>query len=351
MWRTNAALTERHAYDSRPQSWPVLRRGINFWVKDHRQVYLIGNPVIWWSSSLAIAAYLGLRALLVIRAKRGYRDLSKPKIAFYDEVCSSLVIAWALHYLPFFLMQRQLFLHHYLPALYFAVLLFCAVFDYVTSSIRPRTRVQVAAVILIVAIWSWSHWSPLAYAGEWTKGKCEKGKWLSSWDFSCNDFHDNLGMYSAVPAVPSEKIDSSVAQNADTVTTTFVEEAPEPIQNVFEAVEPPTEEKTVDPVGPQNEVQMQESTAAAPPMGSDAPVLEDTRAPVGVDAGAPAVTDGAEDVGGWQGGAEEDGRKDEPAKVQEGVAPIGVGSVDVPEMPLDQEKEDLVDQLLKEDEA
>jgi dolichyl-phosphate-mannose--protein O-mannosyl transferase len=28
MWRTNAGLTERHAYDSRPQSWPVLRRGI-----------------------------------------------------------------------------------------------------------------------------------------------------------------------------------------------------------------------------------------------------------------------------------------------------------------------------------
>jgi len=28
MWRTNAGLTERHAYDSRPQHWPVLRRGI-----------------------------------------------------------------------------------------------------------------------------------------------------------------------------------------------------------------------------------------------------------------------------------------------------------------------------------
>lgn len=28
MWRTNAGLTERHAYDSRPQHWPILRRGI-----------------------------------------------------------------------------------------------------------------------------------------------------------------------------------------------------------------------------------------------------------------------------------------------------------------------------------
>ena len=28
MWRTNAGLTERHSYDSRPHQWPGLRRGI-----------------------------------------------------------------------------------------------------------------------------------------------------------------------------------------------------------------------------------------------------------------------------------------------------------------------------------
>lgn len=28
MWHTNAGLTDRHSYDSRPQHWPILRRGI-----------------------------------------------------------------------------------------------------------------------------------------------------------------------------------------------------------------------------------------------------------------------------------------------------------------------------------
>ena len=28
MWRTNAGLTGRHTYDSRPDAWPRLRRGI-----------------------------------------------------------------------------------------------------------------------------------------------------------------------------------------------------------------------------------------------------------------------------------------------------------------------------------
>lgn len=93
MWRTNAGLTERHAYDSRPSSWPVLRRGIvcssipyrksaelatqNFWVKDHRQVYLVGNPVVWWLSTVGVFVYLAIRGILILRAKRGFRDLDE----------------------------------------------------------------------------------------------------------------------------------------------------------------------------------------------------------------------------------------------------------------------------------
>ena len=32
MWNTNAGLTERHTFDSRPESWPLLRRGIVSWI-------------------------------------------------------------------------------------------------------------------------------------------------------------------------------------------------------------------------------------------------------------------------------------------------------------------------------
>jgi dolichyl-phosphate-mannose--protein O-mannosyl transferase len=31
MWTTNAGLTDRHTFDSRPNSWPLLRRGIVSW--------------------------------------------------------------------------------------------------------------------------------------------------------------------------------------------------------------------------------------------------------------------------------------------------------------------------------
>lgn len=114
------------------------------------------------------------------------------KVLKYDGLCGFLFVGWALHYFPFYLMGRQLFLHHYLPALYFSILLWCSVFDLATSNLKPRVRLQIAAVLIVVAIWTFSHFSPLVYGSEWTKGKCTDAKWLKNWDFSCGDFYDDV---------------------------------------------------------------------------------------------------------------------------------------------------------------
>ena len=160
----------------------------------------MGNPMIWYLSSAAVFAYAAVRGLLVLREKRGFRDFessecihlsSSPqlndctaKVVKYDALCGFLFVGWALHYMPFFLMGRQLFLHHYFPALYFAILLSCSVFDLVTSTLRPRIRLQIAAVLLVIAVWNYSYFSPLAYGLPWTKAKCQRAKWMKTWDFS-----------------------------------------------------------------------------------------------------------------------------------------------------------------------
>ncbi|KAF9027092.1 glycosyltransferase family 39 protein [Hymenopellis radicata] len=207
MWTTNAGLTDRHTFDSRPDSWPRLRRGINFWVKDHRQIYLIGNPVVWWLSSLSVVGYVAVRGFLILRAKRGYRDFDNTKVVKYDTLCGFLFVGWFLHYFPFFLMARQLFLHHYFPALYFAILLLSGVFDLVTSTLRPRVRLQIAAVLAVIAIWNFVHFSPLAYGSPWTKAECNRSKWLKTWDFSCNDFLSDYSHYDGLMvATPTKPV-------------------------------------------------------------------------------------------------------------------------------------------------
>lgn len=43
------------------------------------------------------------------------------------------LLVWAVHYLPFFLMGRQLFLHHYLPSHLASALVAGAVFSFILS--------------------------------------------------------------------------------------------------------------------------------------------------------------------------------------------------------------------------
>jgi dolichyl-phosphate-mannose-protein mannosyltransferase len=118
------------------------------------------------------------------------------KVVKYDSICGFLFMGWALHYLPFFLEARQLFLHHYFPALYFAILLWCTVFDLATSTLRPRVRLQIAAAILVAVIFVFSIFSPLAYGSPWTKAKCRSAQWVHTWDFACNDMHDDVSFSS-----------------------------------------------------------------------------------------------------------------------------------------------------------
>lgn len=112
------------------------------------------------------------------------RVSSTAKVVKYDSLCGFLFLGWALHYLPFYLMSRQLFLHHYFPALYFAILLLCSVFDFLTSTLRPRLRLQIAVFLVVLAVWNYWIFSPLVYGGQWTKGKCLEAKWVKTWDFS-----------------------------------------------------------------------------------------------------------------------------------------------------------------------
>lgn len=199
MWTTNAGLVESHAWDSRPPSWPILRRGINFWGKDHRQIYLIGNPVIWWSSTAAIGIYFAFKGLSVLRWQRGYKDYDNVNFKRFDYEIGMSVLGWGFHYFPFYLMQRQLFLHHYFPALYFAIMALCQVYDFGTNRIRniglrerPIIGMSGVALFLAASIVAFTLYAPLSYGNPWTQSACNKVKLFDTWDFDCNTFHTDV---------------------------------------------------------------------------------------------------------------------------------------------------------------
>jgi dolichyl-phosphate-mannose-protein mannosyltransferase len=79
-----------------------------------------------------------------------------------------LVMGWALYYLPFYFMGRRLFLHHYFPALWYAISTLAAVLDLVTSTLFSKRRIQTAAIRMAFAIWTYAHFSPFPYGNLWT---------------------------------------------------------------------------------------------------------------------------------------------------------------------------------------
>jgi dolichyl-phosphate-mannose-protein mannosyltransferase len=265
MWRTNAGLTESHAWDSRPGSWPILARGINFWGKNFRQVYLLGNPFIWWSTTALIGVYVAIKGLAVLRWQRGYRDYDNVTFKRFDYEVGMSILGWAFHYFPFFLMARQLFLHHYLPALYFAILALCQMYDFTCYRFNglglkqyPAFGQAVAVGFLAIAITVFTIYSPLAYGNAWTKDQCNTVKLFGSWDWDCNNFLDS---YAAYDTVNTEVAAISAPSSA----------APPP---PAPPVAPPVEQQ--QPIEVQNEAVVSEQAAVSPPpqgIPKDLPVV------------------------------------------------------------------------------
>lgn len=199
MWKTNAGLVESHAYESRPTSWPFLRRGINFWGQNHRQIYLIGNPFVWWSATAAVGLYVVFKALAVLRWQRSCGDYADATFKRFDYEIGTSVLAWGLHFFPFYLMQRQLFLHHYFPALYFGIMVFCQIYDFLTARngllrLPERTVVNAVGAVSVLAASAvvFSLFAPLAYGNTWTKDECRRVKLFETWDWDCNAFLDSV---------------------------------------------------------------------------------------------------------------------------------------------------------------
>lgn len=126
------------------------------------------------------------------------------------------------------------------------------------------------------------------------------------------------------------------------------EEVPEPIHNAFEDPDAPPEEKTIE-VGPANDVPMLDTTALPPhevEPEADGPA-EDTRAPVGKDAGAPQVTAEGEDDG-WHGDAEDDGKQGgEAGQAQAVQAPVGAKVEQAVDIELDADQRRLAEEAMR----
>lgn len=191
MMTSNNALVpdpdKRDDLASRPWQWPVLNVGLRMcgWGNDTVKYYLLGNPIVVWSSTASLGIFALLTFIYICRWKRQYRDMTREQFEYY--VYSGLypALGWALHYFPFILMARVTYVHHYLPALYFAIMTFGFLFDYITSRVfgkltyilRPVSYVFAYAAVVGV-FWLFS---PISFGLTGDHEDYSYLNWLSTW--------------------------------------------------------------------------------------------------------------------------------------------------------------------------
>ncbi|KAF2756614.1 PMT-domain-containing protein [Pseudovirgaria hyperparasitica] len=148
MFYHNNALTSSHPYASFPIAWPFLLRGVSFWTENstRSQIYFLGNPISWWLSSALLAVFLGILGADQLALRRGMDALDdRTRSRIYNST-GFFFLTWAAHYFPFFLMGRQLFLHHYLPAHLASTLVTGALVEFIFN-IEPLSSNEVSIVI------------------------------------------------------------------------------------------------------------------------------------------------------------------------------------------------------------
>ncbi|KAI2638114.1 glycosyltransferase family 39 protein [Xylaria nigripes] len=144
-WHNNQ-LTSSHPYASQPFQWPFLLRGVSFWTQNdtRQQIYFLGNPLGWWIASSLIAVYAGIIGADQVSLRRGIDALDHRTRSRLYKSTGFFFLAWATHYFPFYLMGRQLFLHHYLPAHLASCLVVGALLEFVfnaePSAEEPSSR-------------------------------------------------------------------------------------------------------------------------------------------------------------------------------------------------------------------
>ncbi|XP_058927433.1 protein O-mannosyl-transferase 1 isoform X1 [Kogia breviceps] len=191
-WRMLTVRSDdsEHKYSSTPLDWVTLDTNIAYWLhpRTSAQIHLLGNVVIWASASLATLVYALLFIWYLFRRRRRVCDL--PEDCWLRWMLAGALCAggWAVNYVPFFMMEKTLFLYHYLPALAFQILLLPVVLEHVSDHLC-RSQLQRSLFGALVVAWfaSACHVSntlrPLTYGDRsLSPSELKALRWKDSWD-------------------------------------------------------------------------------------------------------------------------------------------------------------------------
>ncbi|KXH65957.1 dolichyl-phosphate-mannose-protein mannosyltransferase [Colletotrichum salicis] len=166
--------------------WPILNVGLRMcgWDDNIVKYFLLGNPLVYWGSTAGLGVFALVVVWYLIRWQRGYNDLNSKEIDQIHYAGLYPVAGWFLHYLPFVVMARVTYVHHYYPALYFAILTFGFLADWFLRNKNQVFQYGVYGVLYATIIGLYILFSPICFGMTGNNKQYSYLKWFDSWRIS-----------------------------------------------------------------------------------------------------------------------------------------------------------------------
>lgn len=166
--------------------WPILHVGLRMcgWDDNIVKYFLLGNPFVYWGSTASLVAVGLLVAWYVVRWQRGFKDLTESEIDQIHYAGLYPALGWFLHYLPFVVMARVTYVHHYYPALYFAILTFGFLVDWLLRNQSKALQYGVYSVLYTLCIGLYAYFIPICWGMTGPNKKYRYMKWFDTWRMS-----------------------------------------------------------------------------------------------------------------------------------------------------------------------
>jgi dolichyl-phosphate-mannose--protein O-mannosyl transferase len=167
----HSTLTVEHNYRSHPWSWLVMGRPTSFFYESpsgcgsdqcSQEILALGNPLIWWFATIAIAALIGYW------------------LHRRDEISTLILIGFFAGYLPwFFFPDRTMFTFYAVVILPFLILAIAYLADELLRRYRYARRVITLGFTLVFLLFL--YFLPIQIGGVISYDQWQARMWLESW--------------------------------------------------------------------------------------------------------------------------------------------------------------------------
>jgi dolichyl-phosphate-mannose-protein mannosyltransferase len=194
-----------HPYCSNWLSWPLMLRPVSYFyqraaslsepmpmvgpplpadkAKYVYSVYATGNPLLWWSTTVAIALVLALCVWQGELWLRRFREPESTSLGLHIQdqpVLVFIATSYVANLLPWLSISRCAFLYHYMPAYLFASLALAWMIENWFKSQWLSLRI-VAGTIVLASLVGFSFWLPFYLGLPLSPEAWQMRIWLPTW--------------------------------------------------------------------------------------------------------------------------------------------------------------------------